>query len=107
MARPGGVGAGEQAEVTCRQLGPIGEDGDKSGTHGDSQRDPLAERAVEQALEVAQEASDVEHLGLDHLAAAEHEQLSRERRCTGEQICSRKVRLVGACSRHFLCLPRP
>jgi hypothetical protein len=44
----------------------------------DAQRDALAERAVEQALEVAQQAADVEHLGLDHLAAAEHEQLAGE-----------------------------
>ena len=32
---------------------------------------------------------------------------SRELRCTGEQICSRRVRLVGVYRRHYLCQPRP
>ena len=62
------------------ELRAIGEHGQQAGADGDAQRDALAQRAVEQALEVAQQAADVEHLGLDHLAAAEHEQLARERR---------------------------
>ena len=38
------------------------------------------ERAVQQALEVAHERGDVDDLRRDDLAAAEHQQLARERR---------------------------
>ena len=65
---------------TCSSCARSASTGSRPGPDRDAQRDALAQRAVEQALEVAQQAADVEHLGLDHLAAAEHEQLARERR---------------------------
>ena len=54
--------------------------GTTSGAARDPQRDALGERAVQQALEVAHERGDVDDLRRDDLAAAEHQQLARQRR---------------------------
>ena len=61
------------------QARAVGEDRGQVVADGDLQLDELAERAREQRLEVGDERADVEHLGVHDLAAAEHQQLARER----------------------------
>ena len=69
----------DEVDEHLLELGGVDEHGHDVGPDRDAQRDALAQRAVEQPLEVADERARVDDLRRDDLAAAEHQQLAGER----------------------------